>query len=85
MVEEDHEGDDEEFLLKHKHCKIQQKFSHTSTIVAINNLATLTPWSYGIQNGMQPKYHAQLGKLEIVQGHHEHTKNHHNITNHLET
>jgi hypothetical protein len=52
MVEEDHEGDDEEFLLKHKHCKIQQKFSHTSTIVAINNLATLTPWSYGIQNGM---------------------------------
>jgi len=27
MVEEDHEGDDEEFLLKHKHCKIQQTFS----------------------------------------------------------
>jgi hypothetical protein len=52
MVEEDHEGDDEEFLLKHKHCKIQQKISHTSIIVAINNLATLIPWSYGIQNGM---------------------------------
>jgi hypothetical protein len=52
MVEGDHEGDDEKFLLKHKHCKIQQKNSYISTIMATNNLATLTPWSYWIQNGM---------------------------------
>jgi hypothetical protein len=29
MVEGDHEGDDKDFLLKHKHCKIQQTPSHS--------------------------------------------------------
>jgi hypothetical protein len=45
MVEGDHESDDEDFLLKHKHRKIGQTFSHTSKTMAINNLETLIPWS----------------------------------------
>jgi hypothetical protein len=45
MVEGDHEGDDKDSLFKHKHCKIQQIPFHTSTIVATNNLETVTPWS----------------------------------------
>jgi hypothetical protein len=45
MVEGDHEGDDEDFLLKHKLCEIQQIPSHTSKVMATNNLETLTPWS----------------------------------------
>jgi len=45
MVEGDHEGNDEDFLLKQKHHKIQQTPSHTSKVVATNNFKTLTPWS----------------------------------------
>jgi hypothetical protein len=45
MVEGDHEGDDEDSLFEHKHCKIQQTPLHTSKVVAINNFETLTPWS----------------------------------------
>jgi hypothetical protein len=45
MVERNHEGDDKDFLLKHKHCKIRQTPSHIATIVATNNLETLIPWS----------------------------------------
>jgi hypothetical protein len=48
----DHEGDDEDSLLKHKHHKIQQIPSHIFKIVATNNLKTLTSWSCGIQNGL---------------------------------
>jgi hypothetical protein len=36
MVEGDHEGDDEDFLLKHKHCKIQQIPSHTSKAIVMD-------------------------------------------------
>jgi hypothetical protein len=46
MVEGDHEGNDEEFLLKHKHRKIQQNPSHTSKIMATNNLETRIPWPF---------------------------------------
>ncbi len=42
MVERDHEGNDEDSLIKHKHRKIQQILSHISKVVAINNLKTLT-------------------------------------------
>jgi len=52
MVEGNHEGDDEGFFLKHKHCKIQQTPLDTSTIVATNNFKTLTPWFCWIQNGL---------------------------------
>jgi len=45
MVEGDHEGDDEDSLFEHKHCKIQQTPLHTSKVVAINNFETVTPWS----------------------------------------
>jgi hypothetical protein len=38
MVEGDHEGNDEDSLLKHKHCKIRQTLSHIFKIVATNNL-----------------------------------------------
>jgi hypothetical protein len=44
MVEGNHEGDDEDFLFKHKHCKIQQIPSHISKVVATSNLKTLAPW-----------------------------------------
>ncbi len=46
MVERDHEGDDEDSLFEHKHRKIPQTPSHSSKVVAINNLETLTPWCY---------------------------------------
>ncbi len=46
MVEKDHEGDDEDFLLEHKYHKIRQTPSHTSKVVATNNFETLIPWSY---------------------------------------
>jgi len=36
MVERDHEGDDEDFLLKHKHCKIRQILSHTSKPIVMD-------------------------------------------------
>ncbi len=52
MVEGDHEGDDEDFLLEHKHRKIQQIPSHIYKVVATNNLKTLIPWFYWIQNGL---------------------------------
>jgi len=45
MVEGDHEGDDKDFLLEHKHCKIRQILSHTSKTMATNNFETQTPWS----------------------------------------
>jgi hypothetical protein len=44
MVEGDHEADDEDFLLEHRHRKIQQTPSHTSKAMATNNIKTLTPW-----------------------------------------
>jgi hypothetical protein len=44
MVEKDHEGDDKDSLLEHKHHKIQQTPSHIFKIVATNNLETLIPW-----------------------------------------
>jgi hypothetical protein len=44
MVERNHEGDDEDFLLEHKHRKTQQIPSHISKVVATNNFETLTPW-----------------------------------------
>jgi hypothetical protein len=40
MVERDHEGDDEECLLEHKHHKVQQIPSHISKVVATNNFET---------------------------------------------
>jgi hypothetical protein len=45
MVEGDYKGNDVEFLVEHKHCKIRQTPSHTSKVVTTNNLETLTPWS----------------------------------------
>jgi hypothetical protein len=41
MFEGNHEGDDKDFLFKHKHYKIQQIISHISKIVATNNIKTL--------------------------------------------
>ncbi len=41
MVERNHEGDDEDYLFKHKHYKIQQIPSHTSKVMATNNFKTL--------------------------------------------
>jgi hypothetical protein len=41
MVEGNYEGDDKDFLFKHKHYKIQQTLSHISKIVATNNIKTL--------------------------------------------
>jgi len=38
MVEGNHEGDDEDSLFKHRHCKIQQTPWHTSKVMATNNL-----------------------------------------------
>jgi hypothetical protein len=45
MGEGDHENDDKDFLLEHKHRKIGQAFSHTFKTMATNNLETLIPWS----------------------------------------
>jgi hypothetical protein len=45
MVEGDHEGDEKDFLFNHKPHKIRQTPSHTSKVMATNNLETLTPWS----------------------------------------
>jgi hypothetical protein len=48
IIEGDHEEedeDDEDSLLEHKLGKIQQTLSHTSKVMAINNLKTVTPWS----------------------------------------
>jgi hypothetical protein len=58
MVEGDHEGDDKDSLLEHKHHKIQQPPSHTSKTMATNNLETLIPWYFWIQNGLQLKHYA---------------------------
>ncbi len=46
MFEGDHEGNDEDSLIKHKYHKIQQTPSCTSKVMATNNFKTLTPWSY---------------------------------------
>jgi hypothetical protein len=46
MVERDHEGDDENCLLEHKHHKSQQTPSHISKTMATDNFETLTPWSF---------------------------------------
>jgi hypothetical protein len=46
MVEENHEGDDEDFLLKHKRRKMRQSPSYASKVMAKNNLETLTSWFY---------------------------------------
>jgi hypothetical protein len=40
MVEGNHEGDDEDYLIKHKHRKIQQTPSHISKVMVTNNLKT---------------------------------------------
>jgi hypothetical protein len=45
MVERDHEGDDENSLLEHKHHKSQQTLLDTSKTVATNSFETLSPWS----------------------------------------
>jgi len=45
MVEGDHDGNDENSLLKHKHRKIRQILSHMFKTMATNNFETLTPWS----------------------------------------
>jgi hypothetical protein len=45
MVEGNDEGDDEDFLFKHKHHKIRQTLSHISKVVTTNNIKTLIPWS----------------------------------------
>jgi hypothetical protein len=57
MTKEVHEGDDENYLHKHKHHMTPQIPSWTSKVVANNNYETLIPWSYWIQNGQQPKCH----------------------------
>jgi hypothetical protein len=44
VVEEVHEGDDEDFLHKHKHHMSPQIPSQISKVVAINSHETLTPW-----------------------------------------
>jgi hypothetical protein len=44
MVERVHMGDDEGFSLERIH-KIQQTPSHTSKVVATNNIKKPTPWS----------------------------------------
>jgi hypothetical protein len=43
MVEGDHEGDEEDYLFEHKHCKIREPLSHTSKAMTTNNLETLIP------------------------------------------
>jgi hypothetical protein len=40
MVEGNYEVDDKDYLLKHKHRKIQQTLSYFSKVVAISNLKT---------------------------------------------
>jgi hypothetical protein len=52
MVEGHHEADDNDSLLKHKHCKNWQTPSHTSKVVTTNNIETLIPWSCWSQNDM---------------------------------
>jgi hypothetical protein len=44
MVEGIHVGDNEDFSLEHKLHKIQQTPSHTSKVVATNNIKKPTPW-----------------------------------------
>jgi hypothetical protein len=44
MVQGDHGGNDKDSLFEHKHRKIQQVLSHTSKVVATNNLEILIPW-----------------------------------------
>jgi hypothetical protein len=83
MVERVYEGNDENYLLEHKHCKIWKFPSHTSKIMATNNFKTLIPWSCWIQNGLQPKHGVELGELEVAYGHKKHTKDRHNKIDHL--
>jgi hypothetical protein len=45
MVEGDHEGDDKDSLLEHKHHKVRQTPSHISKVMATNNFETLIPRS----------------------------------------
>ncbi len=45
MVERVHVDDDENFSFERKHHKIQQTPSHTSRIMATNNLEKPNPWS----------------------------------------
>jgi hypothetical protein len=45
MVEEVHEGDDEDSLHEHKHHMSPQIPSQTSKVTATNSHETLTPWS----------------------------------------
>jgi len=65
--EGDHEGSDEESLLKHKHCKIWQIPWHTSKIVVTNNLETWIPWYFLIQNGPLLKH--GMPNLENLKSH----------------
>jgi len=46
VVEGVDEGDDKFFLFKHKHHIILKTLSHTSKTMVINNLKTLTTWSF---------------------------------------
>jgi hypothetical protein len=46
VVEGVYEGDDKKNLFKHKHHIIQKTLSHISKTMVINNLKTLTPWSF---------------------------------------
>jgi hypothetical protein len=46
MVEEVHEGNDEDSLHEHKHHKSPQIPSQTFKVMATNNQDTLTPWSH---------------------------------------
>ncbi len=45
MVEEVHEGDDEDSLHEHKHHMNPQILSQTSKVATINSHKTLIPWS----------------------------------------
>jgi hypothetical protein len=45
MVEGIHVGNEDDFLFKCKHHKIQQTHSHTFKIMATNNFKKPTPWS----------------------------------------
>jgi hypothetical protein len=44
IVEGNYDGNDKDSLHEQKHYKILQTPSHTSKVVATNNLETLTSW-----------------------------------------
>jgi hypothetical protein len=85
MVEEVHEGDDENSLQEDKHHMNPQILSRTSKVVTTNSHETLTPWSCWIQNGQQPMCHIWLGELEIMQGLSVHIAICHDTINHHKT